>query len=341
MAGRMLRSRPTIAPTKALTTTSSENWPRFSDRLRRMVTVCASSAGEAKIRPYHGVHVRGSRWNAARQLIDEGRAIHRENRVPALLETQRRRWLAREAHAAGAAGLVPGKDFEIIGQHEEFRVQAVVEYARHFAFPAGQVWPADRSNEEGVAGDDEPGRITAALVCHEQADAVRRMPRCVQDLYLDVSDVEHLPVPQGMDREVHRSPVGFMQAERRLHGVGQCSPAGVVIRVQMGVDDVCDRHLSLYRRLDEPIFIARDDIDRNGLAVTCAPEEVRNRRVVIEALPEKHYCPLGTCRRRAGTSVRQERARAAAARSTSSAVVERPKVRRTNPNSSPFFFSPS
>jgi hypothetical protein len=35
MAGRMLRSSPTMAPTKALTSTSSANWPRFSRRPRR------------------------------------------------------------------------------------------------------------------------------------------------------------------------------------------------------------------------------------------------------------------------------------------------------------------
>ena len=36
-AGEMLRSIPTIAPTKALTTTGSENWARFSRRPRRTV----------------------------------------------------------------------------------------------------------------------------------------------------------------------------------------------------------------------------------------------------------------------------------------------------------------
>ena len=39
MSGRTVRSSPTVAPTKALTNTSSENWGRFSRKPRRIVDI--------------------------------------------------------------------------------------------------------------------------------------------------------------------------------------------------------------------------------------------------------------------------------------------------------------
>ena len=71
-----------------------------------------------------------------------------------------------------------------------------MEHAGHLPFLAGEVRPADGADEQGVAGDHEPGRLPPAQVGDQQADAVGGVARGVQHPDLDIADLDHLAVRQ-------------------------------------------------------------------------------------------------------------------------------------------------
>src|SRR6187549_2543110 len=82
---RMLRSIPTIAPTKALTSTRSENWAKLARRPSRMVAVASGWMGLltrpfvrlAEVEAQHLLHLHGLLGHVG-QRVDERRAIERQ-----------------------------------------------------------------------------------------------------------------------------------------------------------------------------------------------------------------------------------------------------------------------
>src|ERR1051325_9103518 len=105
---RMLRSIPTIAPTKALTSTRRENWARLARRPSRTVAVASDARGlltpplvrVAEVEAQHPLHLRGLRGHVG-QRADERLAIERQHRVPSLLESDGARRLAAHPRPAG------------------------------------------------------------------------------------------------------------------------------------------------------------------------------------------------------------------------------------------------
>src|SRR6266542_3603281 len=184
---RMLRSIPTIAPTKALTSTRRENWARLARRPSRTVAVGSGSMGLltrplvrlAEIEAQHLLHLRGFREHVG-QSADELLAIERQHRVPPLLEGDGARGLAAHPRPAGGPREVPRKDLHVAGEAEQFRVKTVVELARVLPRLAGEVGTAHGPDEQRVPGQDEPGLGPAPKIRHDERHALGRVTGSVQ-----------------------------------------------------------------------------------------------------------------------------------------------------------------
>src|SRR6476620_7553982 len=128
----MLRSIPTIAPTKALTSTRSENWARLARRPSRTVAAASGSMGLltrpfdrlSEVEAQHLLHLRGLRRHVS-QSADERLAIKRQHRIPSLLESDGARRLAAHPRPAGRPREVSGIDLHVAGESEQLRVKTV------------------------------------------------------------------------------------------------------------------------------------------------------------------------------------------------------------------------
>ena len=191
-SGSTVRSRPTMAPTKALRTTSSENCGRFSRspsrdlahspvRLRRRFSAKASGCGGRSFSTK-------STNSALRGEL--------QRRVETTLEADRGAGLAAQTFAARRAAEMGGKDLEVVGQRQELAVQAVVELLgeRRFGARAEQIRAADPAREQRIAGQHEPGFRRPRLVGDQDRDAVRRVSRRVEDREHHVAKIVSLPI---------------------------------------------------------------------------------------------------------------------------------------------------
>lgn len=187
---------------------------------------------------------------------------------------------------------MPRIDFDFVGERQKLGVQGVMENTRHLLLLSSQVRPTDCANEQGVAGHDEPGSLTAPLVGDQQTQAVRRMPWRMQNLDFDIADIEQLSVLQRQEVVVHLTVIGFVQAIGGLNLLGQRTTTRVMVGVDMGVDDVGDFDIGLTGRLHEPILVASHHIDRDGFAQSSAAEKVRQGGLLGRQLLEEHGCLL-------------------------------------------------
>src|SRR5262249_57387163 len=98
-------------------------------------------------------------------------------------EADGRAGLAAETLAARGAPEMSGENLEVIRQGQDLSVQALVKRCGELRFRAGpdEVRATDSAGEERVAGQDEPGLRGSGLVRDQDRDAVRRVPRRVQD----------------------------------------------------------------------------------------------------------------------------------------------------------------
>jgi hypothetical protein len=163
------------------------------------------------------------------------------------------------------AGLVPGVDFQLGRQAQQTPLQRVVQLRRHLTLSSGQVRSTDRADEERVARENEPGFVAPAQVSHQQADAVGRMAWRVDHVDDHVARFQALAVVQRREIERHATFVALVQVVGRPDTAGQLQASGVVVGMHMGVDDMHDRGASTLRFFDEPVFVARNDVHRDGL----------------------------------------------------------------------------
>jgi hypothetical protein len=76
-------------------------------------------------------------------------------------------------------------------------------------------------------------------------------------------------------------------------GGGRVRPeADTSFGVHVRVDHVGDGDVGLLRFLDEPLLVAGDHIDRHGLALAAAAEEIRQRGFLGCQLFEEHCSDL-------------------------------------------------
>src|SRR5712691_4343232 len=280
MAGRMLRSMPTIAPTNALTRTSSENCARFSRRPRRMVARASGLPAvvtrkrrlpTAEVEAQHAFHLHGLRRDVG-ELVDKRLARERKHGVPPLLEGDRAGGLATHPGAAGGPREMRRVDLDVVREGQQLAWDAVVEHARVLPDLPGQVRTADRADEERVAREYEPRIGPAPKVGDQERDAIRGVPGGVEHLDPGVAQLDLLAVDQRRERKSHlrrlvQAVVGTGEARERR-------ATRTMVGVDMRIDHVRDAHALRRRergvRLDVPLLW----IDDRALAQAATAEEI-------------------------------------------------------------------
>ena len=154
-------------------------------------------------------------------------------------------------------------------------MDTVEQHGRHRLLAPGQVRPPDRADEQGIAGDHEPGLFTATLVGNQQTDAVQGVARRVQHLDDDVAGLDHVVVVQRMERKFHEFGIALVQAVVRASQLRESAAAGIMIGMYVRVDHVRDRDLGLFGLIDKPLLVARDHVHRHRLAAAATAQEVR------------------------------------------------------------------
>lgn len=167
-------------------------------------------------------------------------------------------------------------------------MKALPERGRHFLFAPREIRAADRADEHGVASEDKPRSFRAPAVRHEQAEAVLRVSRRVQNLNARIACIDHLLVEYRSEREGGLADVGLVQRVFGAAQFGKRSPTGQVVGMYMRIENIGDRNIQPAGLVDVPGFVSRQHVDSDSLALPAAAEEVRDRGVIICSLFEKH-----------------------------------------------------
>ena len=198
--------------------------------------------------------------------------------------------LAAHAAPAGGAEEVGGPDLDVIVEPEKLVQEAVVELAGEVfgAAVAVEIRTTGVADEEGVAGEGEPGLVGAALlVGAEQRDAVRRVAGSVQDAQQCVAEGEDVAFAQRLVRVIDVG--GGVEVDGRFGVAGEVVCAGAVVGVDVGLDDGDDARvdgLRLAQILVDERFVGIDD---GELLLAETPEEVGGAAGGrVEELAEEH-----------------------------------------------------
>ena len=120
-------------------------------------------------------------------------------------------------------------------------MQAVVELARQLRRDAGkQVGPSHVPDEEHVAHESAHGGLPAGQVADDVADVLGGMPGGLPDPEAHVFDLDDVPLGDGDVIEGALRRLG--RVDRRTGLPGHVHVARDEVRVQMGFEDVGDRH---------------------------------------------------------------------------------------------------
>src|SRR5688572_16655435 len=131
-------------------------------------------------------------------------------------------------------------DLEIVRQRQQPCVQAGEEFARALTRVTRQIRSPDRADEQRIASQDEPRVRSAPQILYEQADALRRVARCVKDRCLRIAQIHLLAITERSERRPYFSRL--MQAIGGASYTCELWPTGQVIRVHVRVDHVRDAH---------------------------------------------------------------------------------------------------
>src|SRR5438309_4326854 len=162
-SGNTARSSPTIPPTNALTTTSSENWRQLrfnpSARLASASVVSTGKVGGANP---------GGIWRRGRDVPQ-----HRGDKFVAVVETKRAvepafeanrgRRLAAQRTATDGSRKRAGPHLHVIRKTGQ-PSRAFIQEARAFASVARQFGSPHVADHQGVAGENHPGLGTSRAV---------------------------------------------------------------------------------------------------------------------------------------------------------------------------------
>jgi hypothetical protein len=111
------------------------------------------------------------------------------------------------------------------------------------AVSANQVGAPNVADEEGVAGERQPGLFGAGGVADQQGDAFRGVPGCVADFQANIAQPEHIAV---FERLVGELSAGvFVNEDGRPCAFCQVAVARNVIGMQVGLEDVGDAQAAL------------------------------------------------------------------------------------------------
>src|SRR5262249_11261663 len=111
------------------------------------------------------------------------------------------------------------------------------------AVAAAEVWTANVADEERIAGENHRRLGAARWVDDEQRNQLGAVARRVDNLQPELPQLEYLVVFERVKRISHRRRL--VQTKRRLMLRGQRSGARHVIRVDVRVDHVTQRKITL------------------------------------------------------------------------------------------------
>ena len=150
-----------------------------------------------------------------------------------------------------------------------------------------QVWPTRVSYKERIPGKEEPRLGPTGLIGNEQADAVERMARGMDDTDPDVAKSQLITIPQGT--EVEMRLCRFMEIDGRTRLGREFAAPRQMVRLDVRFDDVRDPHLRFFAYLEILIDVLLW-IHHSATALAPSPEEVRSTaRVRLEKLPKDHF----------------------------------------------------
>src|SRR5213593_4505871 len=236
-SGSTVRSKPTMAPTKAFSTTRRVNCGRFP-----AVRAASRSFAGQVAPPVEGEDLR--LWRKVRQHEPQELRLRREleRGVEAALEADRRAGLPAQAFAAGCAAEVRGIDLDVIRKLQQLVVDTLVELLgeRRFRPLTQEIGPSHTPREERVPGENKPRLRPPRPVGHDDRHTIGRVPGRVQERH---TDVPHLVLFAIRDAHVREVDVGrLMEEHRRAGGRGQPPGARDVVGLDVGLDDVGDAH---------------------------------------------------------------------------------------------------
>ena len=231
-SGSVERSRPTIAPTKALTATSSENCAAFSRSPRRTgpaVTRPRRAAGRCGWRRTIAACCSGaggmSRISASTNASSESNcsAVLWRRSKP-IVETG----VGRQAAAADRARVVRRVEHEMVGQRQQPLGQRAVQRARHLldgVLAVGvQVRPAGVADQQRVSGQHQPRLIGAAAIADDVGVVRKRVAGGRDRLDHGVAELDDLAVAQRVMVEVARRRLRAGTPGRRCARPARPSP---------------------------------------------------------------------------------------------------------------------
>src|SRR5437016_3521294 len=157
--GSTARSRPTIAPTNALTSTSSENCCQFC---LRPGTGSTASGSTFEVACANCGSIGRRLRNVAQHRRDERVAVlDAERAIEGALESDRGCRFAAECAAAYRTGKRARPHFDVIPQLSK-TLRARIEQRGPFVRADGELGPAHVADHQGMAGQNHPGLWTAA-----------------------------------------------------------------------------------------------------------------------------------------------------------------------------------
>ena len=162
------------------------------------------------------------------------------------------------AHLAAAerAGAVGGEDLGVVGELEEFFVQALVEQGGELlrGVVGGEIGAAYVADEESVAGEDGSGACGRGEVGEDGADAFDGVAGGVEEVEAGVAELEGVAV---FDGGVGEGGVGvFAEIDAGAGALGELVMAGDEVGVEMGLDDVLDAEIFLAGEVEVDIDVA-------------------------------------------------------------------------------------
>ena len=194
-----------------------------------------------------------------RELVDELRQVHRQQRVDTPLEADRRARLAAQAGAAAQRATdVRRPDLDVVIERGQPRERPVQRLGAVGGL-VGEIGPRDVPDEQRVAGQHHPRRIAALVVDDLVGQVLGAMAGRGDCADLDLADRDHVA---GDDRV--RPVVGLeIGAVGPRAGRGdQAQPARHVIGVVVRLDHVRDPETLLARQLEVDVDVpARVDDD--------------------------------------------------------------------------------
>ena len=220
--------------------------------------------------------------------VDEvGLGGDRQGRVVGALEADRRGALQVDPGAAAErAAEVAGPDLDLVAERQQPVVQRVEHLRGAFARLDRQVGAGDVADEEGVAGEERPGRAAAARVAEQEAGVLGPVAGGVDRLDREVAEGQPPAVGEGLVRVL-----GLGQLVHVHGGAGlphQPPVAGDVVGVVVGLEDVADPHPvqtgQAPVRLDFPL---RVDHHRDA-AFPVGDQVGRAAEVLVDDLAKEH-----------------------------------------------------